>query len=244
MLGGSGLSWQDEQVYELRPGDCVVHLADHEEHTLRGGPDGLDVLIYGTRHPTEIGWLPRSGRSASAGRGSRGGRTTRGTSRLQAEPLEFGEPAPRPPNIVNVDDASVDRGEGVRLRMVELRYLSRAAGSVQTGMRHRGRPGRQAQLPAALPRLRGGVLPRPRRRRDVPTGRRRAPDPARARSSAARRARASRTPSAGRSRCSRTARGSRTTSATTRARTRSASGASASSPASRASTTGTASRPA
>ena len=37
MLGGSGLSWQDEQVYELRPGDCIVHLADHEEHTLRAG---------------------------------------------------------------------------------------------------------------------------------------------------------------------------------------------------------------
>ena len=48
VLGGSGFSWQDEQVYELRPGDCAVHLADHEEHTLRGGPDGLDVLIYGT----------------------------------------------------------------------------------------------------------------------------------------------------------------------------------------------------
>ena len=28
VLGGSGLSWQDEQVYELRVGDCIVHLAD------------------------------------------------------------------------------------------------------------------------------------------------------------------------------------------------------------------------
>ena len=75
VLGGSGWSWQDEQVYELRPGDCVVHLADHEEHTLRGGPDGLDVLIYGTRRPTEIGWLPRSrGRSVrlALGRGADG----------------------------------------------------------------------------------------------------------------------------------------------------------------------------
>jgi len=48
VLGGSGLSWQDEQVYELRPGDCIVHLADHEEHTLRGGPDGLEVLAFGS----------------------------------------------------------------------------------------------------------------------------------------------------------------------------------------------------
>jgi uncharacterized cupin superfamily protein len=60
VLGGSGFSWQDEQVFEIGRGDCIVHLADHEEHTLRGGPDGLEVLIYGTRHPTELGWLPRS----------------------------------------------------------------------------------------------------------------------------------------------------------------------------------------
>ena len=78
---GRALSWQDEQVYELRPGDCIVHLADHEEHTLRGGPDGLEVLICGTRHPTELGGCPVRGRSALAGPGWRGERMTPGTSR-------------------------------------------------------------------------------------------------------------------------------------------------------------------
>ncbi|MFL6067791.1 MAG: cupin domain-containing protein, partial [Gaiellaceae bacterium] len=60
VLAGSGLSWQDERVCEVRAGDTIVHLADREEHTLRGGPDGLDVLAFGTRHAPEYGWLPRS----------------------------------------------------------------------------------------------------------------------------------------------------------------------------------------
>ena len=134
VLGGSGFSWQDEQVYELRPGDCVVHLADHEEHTLRGGPDGLEVLIYGTRHPTEIGWLPRS-RAIRIGWPWVEGRTDDPWDvEAAAEPLEFGEPAPRPSSIVNVDAAAVVSEQESDCE-VELRYLSREAGSVQTGMR-------------------------------------------------------------------------------------------------------------
>ena len=60
VLSGSGLAWQDGDVHEVRPGDFVVHTADHFEHTFVGGDDGLEYLVYGTRHPTEIGWLPRS----------------------------------------------------------------------------------------------------------------------------------------------------------------------------------------
>ena len=44
VLGGSGLLWQDEQVCEVRAGDTIVQVADHYEHTFKGGPDGLDVL--------------------------------------------------------------------------------------------------------------------------------------------------------------------------------------------------------
>src|SRR2546423_14073965 len=42
VLGGSGLSWQDDETYEIGAGDCLVHRVLEEEHTLRGGPDGLD----------------------------------------------------------------------------------------------------------------------------------------------------------------------------------------------------------
>ena len=177
MLGGSGFSWQDEQVYELRPGDCVVHLADHEEHTLRGGPDGLEVLIYGTRHPTEIGWLPRS-RAIRIGWPWVEGRTDDPWDvEAAAEPLEFGEPAPRPSNIVNIDDASRRRVKESDCE-VELRYLSREAGSVQTGMRHEVVADGKLNCP---PHCHGAeeefflVLDG----EGLPAGRRRAPDPAR-----------------------------------------------------------------
>lgn len=60
ILGGSGLAWQDDEVHELRPGDCVIHRANELEHTLIAGPEGLDYLVYGTNYPTEFGWLPRS----------------------------------------------------------------------------------------------------------------------------------------------------------------------------------------
>jgi uncharacterized cupin superfamily protein len=135
VLGGSGLSWQDEQVYELRPGDCIVHVADREEHTLRGGPDGLDVLIFGTRHPTEIGWLPRSGAIRFGWPWTEGRTDDPWDVEAAAERLEFGEPSPRPPNILNVEDAEVDRGQHSDCQW-ETRYVSRAAGSVKTGMRY------------------------------------------------------------------------------------------------------------
>ena len=134
VLGGSGLSWQDEQVYELRPGDCVVHLADHEEHTLRGGPEGLDVLIFGTRRPTEIGWLPRSGAVRFGWPWVEGRTDDPWDVEAAAEPLAFGEPAPRPSNILNADEAEAESDKGSDCD-VEVRYLSRDAGSVHSGMR-------------------------------------------------------------------------------------------------------------
>ena len=136
VLAGSGLSWQDEQAYEIGPGDCIVHLADHEEHTLRAGPDGLEVLIYGTRHPTELGWLPRS-RAIRLGWPWVEGRTDDPWDvEAQLDPLEFGDPAERPRNIVNVDDFT--HGEGP-----DWRELADRAGSIQTGLSHlRIEPGR------------------------------------------------------------------------------------------------------
>jgi len=141
VLGGSGLSWQDEQVYEVGPGDCIVHLADHEEHTLRGGPDGLDALIYGTRHPTELGWLPRS-RAIRLGWPWVEGRTDDPWDvEAQADPLSFVEPAERPKNIVNVDDFPSDEG-------LERRELAGRAGSIRTGLTwQRLQPGQMGAPP-------------------------------------------------------------------------------------------------
>src|SRR5688500_12789307 len=109
VLAGSGLAWQDEQVHEVRPGDCIIHRADEQEHTFVAGPDGLDYLVYGTRHPTEVGWLPRSG-AVRFGWPWVEGRTDDPWDReAEAPPLAYGEPAERPPNILNVDEVEHER---------------------------------------------------------------------------------------------------------------------------------------
>lgn len=104
VLAGSGLAWQDGEVHEVRPGDCVVHRPDGHEHTFVAGTDGLEFLVYGTRHPTEIGWLPRS-RAVRIGWPWVEGRDDDPWDvEAAGPPLGYGEPVPRPENIVNVDE--------------------------------------------------------------------------------------------------------------------------------------------
>ena len=46
------MQWEgegDTVGYEVRAGDCLVHLALENAHTLQAGPDGLDVLAFGQR---------------------------------------------------------------------------------------------------------------------------------------------------------------------------------------------------
>ena len=61
VLGGSGLSWQEGETYELRAGDCLYHAPDGKAHTLHGGDEGLDVLAFGQRLGDEAAYLPRAG---------------------------------------------------------------------------------------------------------------------------------------------------------------------------------------
>jgi uncharacterized cupin superfamily protein len=108
VLGGAGLAWQDEQVHEVRAGDCVIHRADEMEHTFIAGPDGLDCLVFGTRHPTEFGWLPRSGAVRIGWPWIEGRVDDPWDVEAEGPPLEVGDPAPRPPNIINIDEAERD----------------------------------------------------------------------------------------------------------------------------------------
>lgn len=108
VLEGSGLAWQDGEVHEVRPGDCVIHRADHHEHTFVAGPDGLEFLVFGTRHPTEIGWLPRSRAIRIGWPWVQGRDDDPWDIEAGVEPLAVGEPAPRPENIVNVDEVELE----------------------------------------------------------------------------------------------------------------------------------------
>src|SRR5919199_555446 len=109
VLGGSGLAWQDDDVHEIRRHDCVIHRANALEHTFVAGDDGLDFLVYGTRHPTELGWLPRSRAIRFGWPWVEGRDDNPWDVEAQVGPLEYGEPKPRPANIVNVDEVELEQ---------------------------------------------------------------------------------------------------------------------------------------
>jgi uncharacterized cupin superfamily protein len=143
VLGGTGLSWQGDlegcQVYEVGVGDCLVHLAEGEAHTLRAGPEGLRALVFGQRVSHGNSVLPRAGvawmypgfadvslvgpgqcpyiREAAAG-----------------EP-DVGEPAERPASIVNLEDVEPREREH-NASLIRERDLGRTVGSQRTGISH------------------------------------------------------------------------------------------------------------
>jgi uncharacterized cupin superfamily protein len=126
VLAGSGLLWQDGKTCVLRPGDTVVARPGGETHTLIGGPDGLDVLAFGPRLAPETGHLSRAGVSWLAHHPVRV--EERHPWELEAEHgLPDGEPAERPPNVVNVDEVEGEYG-GLWKR------VGREAGSLRTGL--------------------------------------------------------------------------------------------------------------
>jgi uncharacterized cupin superfamily protein len=136
VLAGSGWSWEDGDVHEIGPDDCLVHLPGKQAHTLLAGDDGLDVLAFGTRVAVEAGWLPRAhvawlGQTwVAAGEGAHPW-----ARELAAGELARPDPSPRPPHIVNVRDVeetAKHRGDCVRIE----RDLGVAAGSRATGLRY------------------------------------------------------------------------------------------------------------
>jgi uncharacterized cupin superfamily protein len=142
VLGGSGLSaqWEGEETlaYEVREGDCLVHLALENAHTLQAGPDGLDVLAFGHRsYAPGVTWLPRAGVAWLGDTWAPVGAEEDHpwTREAAAGAPEVGEVSPRPANIVNVADLeAVERDTATIGRRV--RYPGRDAGSLRTGLRH------------------------------------------------------------------------------------------------------------
>jgi uncharacterized cupin superfamily protein len=144
VLAGSGLAWQDGQVHEVRPRDCVIHRPDELEHTFVAGPEGLEYLVFGTRHPTEIGWLPRSGAIRIGWPWTEGRDDDPWEVEAAGPPLEVGEPSPRPQNIVNVDEVELERYEG----RVETAPLATHERSLRAGLHYeRILPGHRGSVP-------------------------------------------------------------------------------------------------
>ena len=142
VLAGSGTSvqWEGEDTlgYEVRAGDCLVHLALDNAHTLHAGPDGLDVIAFGQRvFAPGITWLPRAGVAWLGETWAPVGAEEDHpwTREAAAGAPEIAEPSPRPTTIVNVADVEPVEHESTTLGR-RTRYMSREAGSVRTGLRH------------------------------------------------------------------------------------------------------------
>jgi uncharacterized cupin superfamily protein len=125
VLAGEGVSWQGGRTYEVRAGDCILHRAGAEPHTIVGAGDGLDVLAFGSGSPTGLTWLPR----ARAWWNGPHWLPHDGPNPFKAEeaagPLELPVPEDtRPATIVNVEDVSArhaQRGDvaGERRRLTD-----------------------------------------------------------------------------------------------------------------------------
>jgi uncharacterized cupin superfamily protein len=122
VLAGSGLAWQDEATCEVAAGTCVVQRADRFEHTFKAGPEGLEYLVYGTNHPTEFGWLPRSGAVRLGWPWVEGRTDDPWDIEAKSEPLAFPEPAPRPANVAVLEERE------------QYRQLGGEAGAARTGL--------------------------------------------------------------------------------------------------------------
>ena len=134
VLGGTGLCWQDGKVYEIGERDCIVHPPNRWAHTLRAGPDGLDVLIYGMRVPLQIADLPRADVAwifptwTEAGTGD-----SPWAREVAAGEPEVGEPEPRPANIVNVGELEFEDSVAGDLGITSA-WIAREAGAKLTGL--------------------------------------------------------------------------------------------------------------
>jgi uncharacterized cupin superfamily protein len=128
VLAGSGLAWQDGQVHEVRPRDCVIHRAAELAHTFVAGADGLDYLVFGTRHPTDAAWLPRSGAVRLGRQWTEGRSDDPWDTEAEVPPLSYGAPAERPPNIVNVDEVELEHYRAATSAPLATRELSDQAG--------------------------------------------------------------------------------------------------------------------
>jgi uncharacterized cupin superfamily protein len=139
VLGGSGLSWQragdEDSTYEIRAGDCLVHLPGREAHTLVAGDEGLDVLAFGAGPENVYAYFPRlSVMRVGPAIVDVDGRHQWDLEGELPDP-DLPPPGPRPSRIVNVDElepAPWGRGDV----SVEGRDLGVAAGSAKTGINY------------------------------------------------------------------------------------------------------------
>src|SRR5215475_4654743 len=139
VLSGSGLSWQregdEDATFEIRAGDCLVHLAGREAHTLVAGEAGLDVLAFGAGPDSALAYFPRlDAIRVGPAIVDVDGRHQWDLEGALADP-DLPPPGPRPSRIVNTEEVEPEQwGRGdVSAKTWDLGV---AAGSVNTGINY------------------------------------------------------------------------------------------------------------
>lgn len=137
VLRGSGLSWQHDGerdlTYEIRAGDCLVHLEGAEAHSLVAGADGLDVIAFGVWSRFEFTFFPRLGWARMGPVQLPALETHQWVAEVALGRPELPEPSERPSRIVNLDDVADDEEERGDTKAIE-RQLGSAAGSIRAGL--------------------------------------------------------------------------------------------------------------
>jgi uncharacterized cupin superfamily protein len=131
VLAGSGLSWQGDGACAVGPGDAIVQPPRRTPHTFLAGPDGVELLAFGSGSETRITYLPRARVMWCGPRWVPVDSPHPFRAEGEAGPLERPEPGERPTNVIALTD--VDPGT---FPAAEVRALGAAAGSAQAGLNH------------------------------------------------------------------------------------------------------------
>ncbi len=143
VLAGGGLSWQRDGACAVEPGDTIVHPPRRAPHTFLAGPDGLELLAWGSGSDTSITYLPRARVMWCGPRWVPVDSPHPFKAEGDAGPLERPEPGERPGNVVALADV-----DPRAFPAAEVRRLGETAGSDKAGLNHvRLQPGSSGAPP-------------------------------------------------------------------------------------------------
>lgn len=126
VLGGAGVSVEGEEAFAIQAGDVAFHPAGGRPHTVVAGPDGLDVLAFGSGGGGGMTWLPRPNVMWAAPRWLPLDGPNPFHAEADAGPLDVPAPAAeRPPTI-----AAAQSVDAEQRRHGEIAQHTRALGEV------------------------------------------------------------------------------------------------------------------
>ena len=131
VLSGGGLSWQRDDACPVAAGDAVVHRPRAQPHTFLAGPEGLELLAFGSGSETSITFLPRAGVLWCGPRWVPLEVKHPFRAEGEAGPLERPEPGERPPNVVALEQIAT-----LPFPNAEVRALGAAGGATAAGLNH------------------------------------------------------------------------------------------------------------